>query len=220
MGEGGCRVSCFFPHEDILTFPVPVLNVANLCLFSSTVNKQITPENCEEKKPPVHINGLNSSVLCPCVYTQSQAGAGDRHTPQQDETLWTIIVPPYRNRDKTSQDGRVVFLCIIRSKTEEEPARGGRTLSGNVAFRPQYIELCTMVQFSRMQYIDLIRSLSFCCWAGLSCQVMPRRAGDVESMYADPSLAKSMLGWTAKRNLKDMCNDTWRWQSAHPNGYK
>ena len=74
MGEGGCRVPCFFPHEDVLTFPVPVLNVANLCFFSSTVNKQITPENCEEKKPPVHINELNSSVLCPCVYTQSPQG--------------------------------------------------------------------------------------------------------------------------------------------------
>lgn len=51
-------------------------------------------------------------------------------------------------------------------------------------------------------------------------QIMPRRAGDVEAMYADPSLAKTMLGWTAKRNLKDMCNDTWRWQSTNPNGYK
>lgn len=49
---------------------------------------------------------------------------------------------------------------------------------------------------------------------------MPRRAGDVESMYADPSLAETMLDWKAKRTLKDMCDDTWRWQSAHPNGYK
>ena len=38
-------------------------------------------------------------------------------------------------------------------------------------------------------------------------------------MYADPSLAQKMLGWSAKRNLKDMCEDTWKWQSAHPNGY-
>ena len=48
---------------------------------------------------------------------------------------------------------------------------------------------------------------------------MPRRAGDVESMYADASLAKKLLGWEAKRSLKDMCDDTWRWQSANPHGY-
>ncbi|CAN0461829.1 unnamed protein product [Laminaria digitata] len=50
-------------------------------------------------------------------------------------------------------------------------------------------------------------------------KMMPRRAGDVESMYADPSLAQKVLGWAAKRNLKDMCEDTWKWQSANPNGY-
>lgn len=51
-------------------------------------------------------------------------------------------------------------------------------------------------------------------------QVKPRRPGDVSSLYADPSLAKTSLGWVAKRSLKDMCVDTWRWQSANPNGYK
>ena len=60
----------------------------------------------------------------------------------------------------------------------------------------------------------------FCLFSvRLAEQMMPRRAGDVESMYADPSLAQKVLGWAAKRNLKDMCDDTWRWQNAHPNGY-
>lgn len=51
-------------------------------------------------------------------------------------------------------------------------------------------------------------------------QVKPRRQGDVASMYADASLAKEMLGWVAKRSLEDMCADSWRWQSSHPNGYE
>lgn len=49
---------------------------------------------------------------------------------------------------------------------------------------------------------------------------MPRRAGDIDMMYADPTLANRLLGWTAKRSLKDMCVDTWRWQSMNPNGYR
>ena len=47
----------------------------------------------------------------------------------------------------------------------------------------------------------------------------PRRKGDAAEYYADPSLAKTTLGWSAKRNLDNMCLDMWHWQSKNPNGY-
>ena len=47
----------------------------------------------------------------------------------------------------------------------------------------------------------------------------PRREGDVASCYADPKKAKEVLGWTATKNLEDMCRDAWRWQSGNPKGY-
>lgn len=50
-------------------------------------------------------------------------------------------------------------------------------------------------------------------------RVVPRRAGDVASCYADASRARRLLGWTAQRGLPEMCADTWRWQSANPSGY-
>jgi UDP-glucose 4-epimerase len=33
----------------------------------------------------------------------------------------------------------------------------------------------------------------------------PRRPGDLASVYADPSLALKELGWSAQRDLDDMC---------------
>ena len=48
----------------------------------------------------------------------------------------------------------------------------------------------------------------------------PRRPGDVDMVYADPEKAKRLLGWSAKRNLDDMCRDSWRWQKNNPNGYE
>ena len=48
----------------------------------------------------------------------------------------------------------------------------------------------------------------------------PRRAGDVAACYADPALAQSLMGWTARRGLKDMCVDSWRWQSTNPSGFE
>lgn len=49
--------------------------------------------------------------------------------------------------------------------------------------------------------------------------ITDRRAGDVETLYADPSLAEKLLGWRAEKNLEDMCRDTWNWQRQNPIGY-
>jgi len=43
-------------------------------------------------------------------------------------------------------------------------------------------------------------------------QIAPRRLGDVAEVYADPSLAKQLLGWQTTLNIEDMCKDAWRWQ--------
>jgi UDP-glucose 4-epimerase len=48
---------------------------------------------------------------------------------------------------------------------------------------------------------------------------VPRRNGDIACCYACPALALQTLGWRAERDLKDMCNDTWRWQNDNPQGY-
>jgi UDP-glucose 4-epimerase len=46
----------------------------------------------------------------------------------------------------------------------------------------------------------------------------PRRPGDVDSSYADASLAFELLGWRATRDLDKMCADSWRWQRMNPGG--
>ena len=47
-----------------------------------------------------------------------------------------------------------------------------------------------------------------------------RRAGDVPACYADPSKAEKELGWKAKRGIREMCEDAWRWQKNNPEGYE
>ncbi|HXN14889.1 MAG TPA: UDP-glucose 4-epimerase GalE [Usitatibacter sp.] len=51
-------------------------------------------------------------------------------------------------------------------------------------------------------------------------KIVARRAGDVATCYADASLAKTLLGWRAKRGIEDMCRDAWNWQRMNPNGYR
>lgn len=48
---------------------------------------------------------------------------------------------------------------------------------------------------------------------------MPRRPGDVESLYADCTKAKEELGWEAKLGLEDMCRDSYNFIIKNPKGY-
>ena len=50
-------------------------------------------------------------------------------------------------------------------------------------------------------------------------QIVPRRDGDLAEFYADASLALKELDWKVELDLQTMMEDTWRWQSANPNGY-
>lgn len=49
--------------------------------------------------------------------------------------------------------------------------------------------------------------------------VVDRRAGDLPAFWADASRAEAELDWRATRTIEQMCADTWRWQSANPQGY-
>jgi UDP-glucose 4-epimerase len=51
-------------------------------------------------------------------------------------------------------------------------------------------------------------------------QIVNRRMGDLAEYYADPTLAKNVLGWEAKLNIDRMCEDTWRWQKNNINGFQ
>jgi UDP-glucose 4-epimerase len=44
----------------------------------------------------------------------------------------------------------------------------------------------------------------------IAYEVIERRSGDSAKIYADPSLAKTLLGWQSQYGIERMCADTWR----------
>jgi UDP-glucose 4-epimerase len=68
--------------------------------------------------------------------------------------------------------------------------------------------------------LEVVQAFEQASGRPIPCRMAPRRAGDVAQCYADPALAQSLLGWSAKHTLADMCLDAWRWQSGNPDGYK
>jgi UDP-glucose 4-epimerase len=68
--------------------------------------------------------------------------------------------------------------------------------------------------------MDVLKAYGDIVGRPIPFQVVERRAGDIATCYADPSLAEKLLGWKACRNLDQMCADSWRWQSQNPMGYE
>lgn len=67
--------------------------------------------------------------------------------------------------------------------------------------------------------LDIVHAFEAASGVTIPYEVVPRRAGDIASSYADVSLAQQELGWSAKKTVADACADTYRWQSANPNGF-
>ncbi|MDE5415808.1 UDP-glucose 4-epimerase GalE [Alkalihalobacterium chitinilyticum] len=68
--------------------------------------------------------------------------------------------------------------------------------------------------------LEMIKAFESASQRKVLYQVVERRAGDIASCYADTTKAKTELGWTAIKGIKEMCEDAWRWQVNNPNGYE
>ena len=79
------------------------------------------------------------------------------------------------------------------------------------------VNLGTGRGYSVLQVID---AASAAVGRVLPYRVLPRRPGDIACTYADASLAASLLGWRADRDLAEMCRDHWNWQQQNPDGYR
>ena len=67
--------------------------------------------------------------------------------------------------------------------------------------------------------LDVVAAFAKASGREVPYQVQPRRPGDVAACFADPSLARTMLGWEARFDMDRMCADSWRWQSQNPQGF-
>ncbi len=67
--------------------------------------------------------------------------------------------------------------------------------------------------------MEVLRAFEEACGHEIPYEIAPRRAGDIAVCYADPAKAFELFGWRTEKTLKDMCRDTWRWQSRNPHGY-
>lgn len=67
--------------------------------------------------------------------------------------------------------------------------------------------------------LDIVNAYEKATGVKINYKIAPRRPGDIDECYADPSKAREVLHWTAKYDINDMCRHSANWQSKNPNGY-
>ncbi len=60
--------------------------------------------------------------------------------------------------------------------------------------------------------LDLIKRFIAATGIQLNYEIGPRRAGDVEKIYANPAKAEKLLGWKTKLSLEDSLIHAWQWE--------
>lgn len=67
--------------------------------------------------------------------------------------------------------------------------------------------------------LDVVKAFKKASGRDIPYEITNRRPGDIGSCYAEVSKAKRLLQWETRKDLDDMCADSWRWQKNNPKGY-
>src|SRR5574344_1335600 len=63
-----------------------------------------------------------------------------------------------------------------------------------------------------MSVLGLIHAFEKATGVKLNYEIAPRRAGDIEQIWANPEYANKELGWKAESNIEDTLRSAWNWQ--------
>jgi UDP-glucose 4-epimerase len=62
--------------------------------------------------------------------------------------------------------------------------------------------------------LEMVKAFEAASGKTIPYQIVARRPGDIAKCYADPAKARDELGWTAERDIAQMCADSWRYQTT------
>lgn len=68
--------------------------------------------------------------------------------------------------------------------------------------------------------LDVVKAYEKASGTEVKYEIKDRRPGDIATCYAEVTKAEKELHWKAERGIEEMCEDSWRWQSNNPDGYR
>lgn len=122
----------------------------------------------------------------------------------------SVFGSDYSTRDGTGVRDyiHVVDLAEAHVAALETMARERRNLTINLGTGRGYTVL------------ELVQAFEAASGRRVPLELVARRPGDVAELWADPALARELIGWSARYDIQRMCEDSWRWQNQNPNGFQ
>lgn len=77
---------------------------------------------------------------------------------------------------------------------------------------PEKVEIFNLGTGRGVSVLELIKVFEKVSQTKLNYKIVARRNGDIEKIWAEPTKANTVLGWTAKENIEDTMSSAWKWQ--------
>ena len=127
-------------------------------------------------------------------------------------------------------DGRRQYLNIFGSDYETTDGTGSRDYIHVVDLARAHIsalnseildnfEVLNVGRGKGTTVLELIKSFEEVFGQAIKYKYLSRRDGDVAASWADTTKALKKMDWQPDRNIKNICEDTWRWHKLNPTGY-
>jgi UDP-glucose 4-epimerase len=127
-------------------------------------------------------------------------------------------------------DGRREYLNIFGSNYETRDGTGARDYIHVVDLALAHTSALNKNKLDRFEVLnigagksttvlELVSKFEEISGVPIKFKYLPRREGDLAAFWADSSKAFAIMNWKTERNIKNICEDTWRWHKNNPIGY-
>jgi len=127
-------------------------------------------------------------------------------------------------------DGRREYLNIFGNDYDTADGTGARDYIHVVDLALAHIGVLNKNKLDRFEVlnigagksttvIELVSKFEDITGVPIKFKYLPRREGDLAAFCADSSKAFEIMSWKTERNIKNICEDTWRWHKLNPTGY-
>ena len=131
---------------------------------------------------------------------------------------------------KQIQNERESFLNIFGNDYETADGTGARDYIHVVDLALAHISVLNQNDLNGYEILnigagksttvfELVKEFEDISGVTIKFKYLPRRDGDLAAFWADSSRAHLKMSWKPEKNIKKICEDTWRWHKLNPTGY-
>jgi UDP-glucose 4-epimerase len=127
-------------------------------------------------------------------------------------------------------NGRREYLNIFGNDYDKLDGTGARDYIHGVDLALAHISTLSQNKLNRFEILnigagksttvfELLHKFEETSGVKIKYKCLPRRDGDLAAFWANSSKSSEKMSWKPKRDIKNICEDTWRWHKLNPIGY-